>query len=75
MRSEQGVAGIHAVATVPESRRKGIGTAVTLEPLLAARREEYRIGTLFSSETGVNIYRLLGFKESCEGSLYLLTGE
>ncbi|MDA0735028.1 MAG: GNAT family N-acetyltransferase [Chloroflexi bacterium] len=70
-----GVAGIHAVGTVPEARRQGIGSALTLEPLLVARREGYRIGVLFSEEMAVNIYRTLGFKEYCQGNLYLWMGE
>ena len=66
-----GVAGIHSVATIPEARRQGIGAAVTLEPLLEARRLGYRIGTLFSSEMAVGVYRKLGFQDYCAGSLYV----
>lgn len=66
-----GVAGIHSVANLPEARRQGIGAAVTLEPLLEARRLGYRIGTLFSSKMAVEIYRKLGFKDYCVGSIYL----
>jgi GNAT superfamily N-acetyltransferase len=66
-----GVAGISSVATVPEARRKGVGSAVTLEPLKEARRLGYRIATLFSSEMAVSMYQKLGFKEYCRCSLYL----
>ena len=67
----QGVAGIHGVTTVPEYRGKGIGTAMTLLPLVDARREGYEIGVLFSSEMAVGIYQNLGFKEYGKGYIYL----
>jgi predicted acetyltransferase len=70
-----GVAGISSVATVPEARRKGVGSAVTLEPLKEARRLGYRIATLFSSEMAVSMYQKLGFKEYCRCSLYLWISE
>ena len=72
---EAGVAGVHTVGTVPEARHQGVGAALTLAPLLAARRQGYRIGALFSSDMGVNVYRALGFQEYCQGSLYLWMGE
>jgi ribosomal protein S18 acetylase RimI-like enzyme len=58
-----GVAGIYAVGTIPEARHNGIGTAITLKPLLEARQQGYRFAVLFSSEKGSSIYRRLGFRE------------
>lgn len=59
-----GVAGIYAVITLPEVRRQGIGSAVTLQVLLDARERGCRVGVLQSSKMGYNMYRRLGF-ETC----------
>jgi hypothetical protein len=58
-----GVAGIYNVTCLPEARNQGIGTAVTLAPLLEARRQGYHISILQASHLGYNIYRHLGFHE------------
>jgi ribosomal protein S18 acetylase RimI-like enzyme len=59
-----GVAGIYAVGTLPEARGQGLGSAMTLRPLLDARHKGYRVGVLQSSAMGYNMYRRLGF-ETC----------
>jgi ribosomal protein S18 acetylase RimI-like enzyme len=61
-----GAAGIYSVATLPAARGKGIGAALTLQPLLDAREMGYRIGTLQSSEMGFEIYKKLGFRHLCQ---------
>lgn len=68
---EGGVAGIYAVATVPEARRKGIGTMMTVVPLLEAREKGYRVAILQASSEGYPIYRDIGFKTVCDYKLYL----
>lgn len=69
-----GVAGIYNVATLPEVRRQGIGSALTVAPLLQARAWGYRIGTLQSTPMGLNLYRRLGFREYCTFQAYFWQG-
>jgi ribosomal protein S18 acetylase RimI-like enzyme len=70
-----GVAGIYYVATLPEARRRGIGSALTVAPLLQAQARGYRIGTLQSTPVGLNLYRRLGFREYCVFYAYFWGGE
>lgn len=66
-----GVAGIYAVATVPEERKKGLGAHATAEPLRRVHRLGYRVGVLQASEAGHHIYRRLGFVDVSEVFLYV----
>jgi len=57
----EGLAGIYDVSTIPAARRKGLGKAITLAPLLEARARGYRYTMLFASHEGYNLYRSIGF--------------
>jgi predicted GNAT family acetyltransferase len=67
----EGVAGIYNVTCLPEARGQGVGSAVTLTPLLKAREMGYRIGILQASKQGYNVYRRLGFQDFGSLSVYL----
>jgi GNAT superfamily N-acetyltransferase len=58
-----GVSGVYSVGTLPTERGKGIGTAITLKPLLDVRQQGYRYAVLFSSRIGYSVYQRLGFRE------------
>ena len=66
-----GIAGIYQVATLPEYRGQGIGTAMTSVPLREAFGQGYRIGLLESSKMAISLYRHLGFQQYCTLSAYV----
>ena len=59
-----GVASVYAIATVPAHRGRGIGGAITLGPLLAARDQGYRHAALFSTPEGYRVYERIGFRDT-----------
>jgi len=65
-----GVSAVVWVGTIPSARRQGIGAAITLAPLLEARRLGYRIGSVTASPIGLPVYQRLGFKEYCRIPVY-----
>jgi GNAT superfamily N-acetyltransferase len=58
-----GVAGLHAVSTLPEYRNKGFGLFISRTALIYAFEWGYRVGVLQASSMGERVYRKLGFQK------------
>ena len=57
-----GVSGLFCVGTIPAARGKGIGAAITLQPLLDSRTLGYQYGVLFASDIGLPMYAKIGWR-------------
>jgi ribosomal protein S18 acetylase RimI-like enzyme len=57
-----GLAGVYSVATRPEHRGRGFGTAVTAAALAAAGEQGYDTAVLEPSPSGAPMYRRMGFE-------------
>lgn len=69
-------AGLYWVSTVPEARRRGIGTAMASVPLAHAREERPdALAVLHATPMGVGMYRRLGFLEYCRIAHYAWAGD
>jgi ribosomal protein S18 acetylase RimI-like enzyme len=66
----KGLAGIYCVATLPKARGRGIGNALTAEPMLIAKDLGYDFAVLQSSKMGLPVYERLGFREYCKIRAY-----
>lgn len=60
-----GVAGIYFVCTAPELRRRGLGSAITLHAMHAARSAGHDAAVLTASAMGRGVYEGLGFEQIC----------
>ncbi len=67
-----GVAGLHAVSTLPEYRSKGFGLAISRSALIDAFNMGYYVGVLQASSLGETVYRKLGFQKYCDFKSYAL---
>ncbi len=65
-----GVAGVYCIATLPEARGQGIGTAMTRAACARARELGYRVAVLHASEMGFGIYQKIGFRAYGRIGLY-----
>ena len=70
-----GAAGIYNIATLPEFRGRGIGSALTLQTLHYGQAKGFRVGVLQASSEGLRMYRGLGFTERCTIGIYAYTPE
>jgi GNAT superfamily N-acetyltransferase len=68
--TNNGIAGIYCVSTLPEFRGRGVGALLTILPLLEARENGYHVGTLQASKMGLPLYLKLGFQEVCKLKMF-----
>lgn len=67
---EGNLAGIYFVATMPEARGRGIGSAATRAAMRYARDAGATRAALQSSDSGFGVYQSLGFEQRCVVSAY-----
>ena len=65
------VISIQNITTLPQARRQGVGTAVTLAPILEARDLGYNIASLQASKMGYPMYEKIGFQEYLRLRVYV----
>jgi GNAT superfamily N-acetyltransferase len=66
------VGGVYAVETLPEARRRGVGTAVTWACVAAARAWGCRTVVLQASDMGLPVYLAMGFRTVVGYAEYVL---
>lgn len=64
------IAGIYLVATLPEKRGQGLGSAVTREAMKQAQKLGCNLAVLQSTEAATGMYTKLGFKNYCDISVF-----
>jgi GNAT superfamily N-acetyltransferase len=60
--ASDGIVGLYNITTIESYRRRGIGTALTLRPLLDARAVGFHTGFLQAAAAGVGMYTRIGFE-------------
>lgn len=66
-----GVIGLYGIGALAAARRRGVGSALTLIPMLEARDAGYRVAILQSTPDGERLYPRLGFRAYCTVSRFL----
>jgi GNAT superfamily N-acetyltransferase len=66
-----GVVGLYGIGALRAARRRGVGSALTLVPMLKAREEGYAAAILHATPDGELLYPRLGFREYCRISRFL----
>jgi hypothetical protein len=61
-----GVAGLHAVSTLPDYRGRGFAFFISGKALNDALKMGHKVGVLQASSLGEKIYKKLGFKKYCD---------
>ncbi len=61
---------IHMVATLPEYRNQGLGSAITNKSLLDAKEKNYKKAILLSSQMGYQMYKNMGFEDLVSFKIY-----
>ena len=67
-----GIAGLHAVSTLPNYRSNNFALTMSSRALLDARDLGYKYGVLQASSMGQFVYKKLGFKKYCDVITYAL---
>ena len=67
------LAGIYAVATLPDARGRGIGTAMTLHAMAEGKRRGAEAAVLQATDMGKPVYEKIGFSTAYDYELYLQT--
>jgi hypothetical protein len=63
--AEEDAVGLYGIGTVPAARRRGVGAAATLAPMLDARAAGASHAILHSTDQCLALYSELGFVELC----------
>ncbi len=66
-----GVAGVYQVATLPETRHRGFGRAMTVHAMLEGKARGCDVGVLHATPAGKDLYRSIGFVERPPVKLFL----
>lgn len=66
-----GVAGIYAVATLPQARKRGIGSAMSLHAMSEGKRRGASLAVLQATDMGRPVYERIGFRSVFDYQAYL----